>query len=457
MMRLQLWFKILTVPCLVLLSWWGTPKLMMNFAGYATRVPAQGPIVLTGASYWVLDNGVKVYHLPVHSIPMLDVEILFEAGSIHDNNAPGLAFLTNALLKEGTTVHEATAFSEALENVGGQIAVQTQPDAASIHLRTLVSLEQRDKATDLLAEMLSQPAFRKTDLARLQNQLLVRLSQDTEQPGKIGKRMLLQSVFGSHSYGSWLYGTPESIKAISVKDLQDFYHQFYNTHTMTIAIVGDITKSEANDLAVKFSRDISNRKFTSTGGVLGPEPISPKVEHIHFPSQQTFITLGALGVPIGHPDYAALAVGHHILAGSGMSSVLFETVRNQKGLTYDMRGNLMPFRWSGFLSFETHSRVAVSETALETIQELLKNFAEQGPTAEQLEIAKQNLKGGFPLKFMDNQTLSRSLAYLGFYGLPLDYNDRLLESFLQVTPESIQKAWSIHFSPEKYSIVVVGP
>ena len=72
-------------------------------------------------------------------------------------------------------------------------------------------------------------------------------------------------------------------------------------------------------------------------------------------------------------------------------------------------------------------------------------------------MAKENLKGSFPLQFMNNGTLSRGLASLGFYDLPLDYNDRLLESFLQVTPESIQKAWNTHFSPEQFSVVVVGP
>ena len=453
--RPRLLLQILVVPFLILGCLWGFSNLSEKWNTPKPSIVAYKN-GLSNASSWVLENGAKVLYLPVRSLPMLDVEILLDAGGLHDGEYPGLAFVTNALLREGPEKYDAIAFSEALENAGGQLSVSTRADMVSIHLRTLTDGPQKEQTIALLTEMLRQPAFRSGDFARLKNQLAVGFAQDEEQPGAIGGKKIIQAIFGNQVYGSVIYGTPDSIQAISLEAVRAFYDRFYNTHNhMTIAIVGDVTEVEAKALAQAITSSVSSKAFSPESFEI--HRLAPQVVHIPFPSQQSYITLGTMGVPIGHPDYPALAVGYHILVGGGMHSILFDIVRNQKGLTYDMHGSLSDLRWGGALMFDTHSRAAVAKTALETIQEVLRDFAQKGPTEEQLVMAKENLKGSFPLQFMNNGTLSRGLASLGFYDLPLDYNDRLLESFLQVTPESIQKAWNTHFSPEQFSVVVVGP
>lgn len=445
MIQSRLLLKIIMVPLLVLIGCW------LFLKPQATMLSEREG--LSKASTWVLDNGATVYYLPEPSLPMVDVEISIDAGSVHDGVHPGLALLTNALLKQGTHMHDTNAFIEALEDSGGQLGVSIQQDFAILHLRTLSDQGPRQKTVALLSEALAQPLFKEVDLVRMKNQLSVAFSQEQENPGKIGKKALIRSIFADQSYGSWPDAT--SIQAISLEDIEAFYHQFYNTQRMVIAIVGDLTRKEAHALAIEVTKEMPS--LTQASASIEIKRLEPQVQHITFPSQQAYVTLGMQGVPIGHPDYPALCVGHHILVGSGMSSLLFESVRNQKGLSYDMRGSLMAFKTTGLLTFETHSRAAVAKTALETIQSVIQSFSEKGPTAEQLQMAKENLSGGFSLQFMDNKSISKSLAYLGFYGLPLDYYDHLLSDFSKVTSDAVQKAWETHFSPEKLSIVVVGP
>ncbi|MEK8016358.1 MAG: insulinase family protein, partial [Candidatus Parabeggiatoa sp.] len=150
--------------------------------------------------HWQTDNGTRVYFVPAPDLPMVDIEIVFDAGSARDGEQSGLAMLTNDLLSEGAAGHSADQIAEHFDNLGAKLGNSVGNDMANVSLRTLSEAELLQPAVKMLALLLAKPDFEATAFERIKQQTLIGLKYQEQQPSSLAKKAFYQNVFGKHPY-----------------------------------------------------------------------------------------------------------------------------------------------------------------------------------------------------------------------------------------------------------------
>ena len=172
---------------------------------------------------WVTDNGVQVYHVYQSELPMVDIELIFDAGSARDGKLYGLAHLVTGLLADGAGGMDADQISTAFDSIGAEYYTDTSRDTTSIRLRTLT--EQLQKSTDLLATVVSEPDFVKQMLKQTKTRTLTAIRKQAQEPGAVASIALYQALYGDHPYAHPRIGVEETVSAITRTDVQAFYQK----------------------------------------------------------------------------------------------------------------------------------------------------------------------------------------------------------------------------------------
>lgn len=404
---------------------------------------------------WETPSGAEVLFVPAPELPMVDVRILFAAGSAYDGTRPGLASLTASMLTEGAGELDADAIAERIESVGAELSTGASRDTGVAQLRSLTEPEALEVAVDTLKTVLSEPTFDAEEFERVRQNRLIGLRLAEQDPGDVGQKAVYRSIFGDHPYASDPSGTTESVAAIGVEDLRRFHRRFYGASNATVAIVGALERAQAEALAARITADLPN------AGPAPPLPPVPRLDQsptrqVAFPSSQTHIYAGQPGLRRGDPDYFPLYLGNHILGGSGLVSLLMEKVREDRGLSYSVYSYFLPLARKGPFLMGLQTQNAQADEAKTVMLETLARFIERGPTDEELEAAVKNITGGFPLRLAGNSKIVRYLSVIGFYDLPLDYLERFPERVQAVTPEQIRDAFRRRIDPSQLALVMVG-
>lgn len=410
-----------------------------------------GPQIQT----WQTGNGARVLFVAAPELPMVDVRVVFDAGSAHDGQQPGLAAFTAAMLTEGARDWNADTIAERMENVGAHLGATADRDMAAVAIRSLTQEPALGTALDTLAGVLAAPSFPPADLERARENALIGLRQDQEQPAKVGQKALFRQVFGSHPYAADPAGTEASLRALTRADLQGFHQRYYTGANAVVAIVGALDRPAAAALAERIVGGLPAGERAQTLPAV-QELTQEAVERIAFPSSQTHVLAGQPGMARGDPDYFPLYLGNHILGGSGLVSLLMEEVREKRGLSYSTYSYFMPLAKPGPFLIGLQTKNAQADQARAVMIDTLKRFAADGPTEAQLVAAKKNVTGGFPLRIAENGEIIQYLAVIGFYGLPLDYLDRFTDRIQAVSAEQIRDAFARRVHPERLAIVTVG-
>ena len=179
-------------------------------------------------------------------------------------------------------------------------------------------------------------------------------------------------------------------------------------------------------------------------------------QNIAFPTQQKTIIFGQVGMTRQNANYFPLMVGNHILGGLSLTSILFEQIRNQRGLVYSIQSAFVPLQYRGpfFIALQTRSNKATE--ALTLARAVLRDYIEKGPTTSQLSEAKQNLMGSFPLRIATNADIVANVVNIAFYHLPLNYLDTYRNRVSAVTATQIKEAFQQMIHPNNLTVVVVG-
>jgi zinc protease len=386
---------------------------------------------------------------------MVDVNVVFDAGSARDGELSGLASMTASMLTQGAGDWNADEIAARLDNVGANLGAEADRDMATVSLRSLTRQPAMDTAVDTLSTLLGAPSFPDADLERMRQNRLISLRQDEESPRAVGQKALYRNIFGSHPYGADPSGVPETIKAITRDDLIGFHKRHYTGANAVVAIVGALDRPQAESLAERITAGLPKGEPLPALPVV-PDLSSAVTEQISFPSSQTTVMAGQPGMRRGDPDYFVLYVGNHILGGSGLVSLLMEEIREKRGLSYSTYSYFLPLAQPGpfMMGLQTKNDQAVQ--AQEIMLGTLRRFIEAGPTEAELTAAKRNITGGFPLRIASNSDIVGYLAMIGFYKLPLDYLDRFTDRIEAVTAEQIKDAFARRLNPDRLAIVVVG-
>jgi len=405
--------------------------------------------------HWSTGNGARVYFVHAPELPMVDIRVVFDAGSTRDGKLPGLAMLTSGMLEEGAGTLDADAIAERFDSLGANFSASSQRDMASASLRSLTERSLLDPALQTFALLLAKPSFPADALERVRRQMLTGLQSEEQDPGDIAERAFFTALYGKHPYASPPSGTMESVRAIARKDVLAFYQRYYVGRNAVVAIVGAVTRDEAERLAETAVGRLPEGQ-AAPALPAGPDLAEASKLHIDHPSSQTHVLMGEPGLRRGDADYFPLYVGNHILGGSGLVSRISEEVREKRGLSYSAYSYFLPMRAEGPFTLGLQTRNDKADEALEVLRQTLDQFVEKGPTEEELLAAKKNITGGFPLKVDSNSDILGYIAMIGFYSLPLDYLDTFNSRVEAVTSSQIHDAFARRVHPHRMVTVTVG-
>ncbi|MCS3903303.1 zinc protease [Methylohalomonas lacus] len=404
--------------------------------------------------HWQTEHGVDVYFVAADEIPIVDIHVVFDAGSARDGDHAGVAGMALGMLADGADGMSANAISQAFESVGAEYGTSLDRDMASVKLRTLAEEEARTAAVDMLIKVLSEPDFPQSDFEREQQRSLVGLQAKKQKPGSVASDAFYAALYGDHPYAHPTSGTEDSIKALTPADLRAFHEKHYTASNATIAVVGALTRDEVEDLA---NRLVARLPAGESLPALADVPAATSSEErIEFPSSQTHILIGTPVVERKDPDYFPLYVGNHVLGGGGMVTRLFNSIREERGLSYSVYSYFYPLAKSGPFVAGLQTSTAQADAALEVLRNEIRDYIENGPTADELEASKQNITGGFPLRIDSNSSIVSYLAVIGFYDLPLDYLDKFNDRVEAVTREDIVDAFQRRLDVAEFDTIMVG-
>jgi len=405
--------------------------------------------------HWTTPNGARVYFVPAPELPIVDAQLVFDAGSARDGARSGLAQLTNDLLESGTADLSADAVAERLDSVGAALGSGALRDMAWLSLRSLVEPRYLDPAVATVARLLQEPAFTPEALQRERQRMLAALQERAQSPAAIASKAFYEALYGKHPYASPPEGVEDSLKAINRAEVQAFHRRYYVGANAVVAIVGALDRVAAERLATALVGGLPTGE--------APPPLPPplplneaRVIRIPFPSSQSHVFIGQLGMSHTDPDYFSLYLGNHVLGGNGLVSMLAEEVREKQGFAYSVYSAFSPMRQAGPFMVNLQTRTDQTEAAVKLVQATLGEFVAQGPAATDLQMARQNITGGFALRIDSNADLVQTLASIGFYQLPLDYLQTYTARIDALSLEQVRQAFQQHIHPDKLLTVIVG-
>ncbi|HVS27431.1 MAG TPA: pitrilysin family protein [Burkholderiales bacterium] len=406
---------------------------------------------------WQTLTGARVYFVESHELPMLDISIDFAAGSSRDTREKsGLASLTRHLLSLGADGLSEDEIAEKLADVGAQLGGRIDQDRAGMTLRTLSSAHERDQALDVLSRIVQRPEFPDKVLDREKTRMTAMLKEAATKPESIAERAFYSLLYGSHPYALRTSGEVDSLESLKRDDLVQFYRAYYTANDAVVAIIGDVSRETAQEIAEKLTAKLPE--------AAAPPPVLPQVplpaqaqnREIPHPATQSHILIGYPGVKRDDPDYFALFVGNYILGGGGFASRFVEQMRQKRGLVYSVYSYFMPLKQQGPFQIGLQTKKEQADEALKVVRETLRDFIAKGPTEPELKAAKQNLVGGFPLRIDSNKKILEYLSVIGFYRLPLTYLDDFVPRVENVTVAQIKSAFQRRIDPGHMVTVVVG-
>ena len=398
-------------------------------------------------------GGIKAWLVEERSIPFMALELRFRGGASLD--APGKRGAINlmtGLIEEGAGDLDARGFAAAQEALAASYGFDVYDDALSISARFLS--ENRDEAVALLRSALIEPRFDQDAVDRVRGQVLAGLRGDEKDPDEIASLTFDSMAFGNHPYGSSISGTTDSVTALTRDDIVAAHRAVLTRDNLYVGAVGDISAEELGLLLDSLLGDLpqsgapapERAEFGLTGGITV----------VPFDTPQSVAVFGQAGMDRDDEDFFAAFVMNTILGAGGFDSRLMEEVREKRGLTYGVSSYLVPKDYGNLFAGRVASANDRIAEAIEVIKAEWVKIAQEGVTAEELELAQTYLTGAYPLRFDGNANIARIMVGMQMTGLPVDYIATRNDKVRAVTLEDVKRVAARLVDPEGLTFVVVG-
>ncbi len=404
---------------------------------------------------WQTKNGVHVVFYQAKEVPMLDISLAFAAGSAYDGNQYGLSALTSHMINQGNSGKDATAIGQALADTGSQFDTETSRDMVTLNLRTLTSKEAMDQSINTFSKIINHPDFPNEVFEQEKKQQLMAIEQAEESPDEVANIHFFETLYQQHPYAHPVNGTITTVNAINRQQVLNFYKQYYVAGNATLVIVGAIDNSKAHQIAEQLTQELPKGAPATTIEKANQRTKAEDI-HVEFPSTQTVVRLGQIGIDHKNPHYFPLMVGNYILGGGSLVSELAIEVREKRGLTYGISSQFTPMPGNGPFIISLSTKNNQTAEALKITKQTLRQFVNEGPNQEELKSAKQYLTGSFPLSLGTNRAIASVLLRMAFYHLPDDYLNKYVDHINAVTIEDVKQAFKQQVNPDTLLLVTVG-
>ncbi|MGE3520297.1 MAG: M16 family metallopeptidase [Vicinamibacterales bacterium] len=405
-----------------------------------------------------LSNGLPVWIVELHEVPVAQVNLVVLSGSADDPVGKyGVASLATAMLTEGAGTRSALELADAIDFLGATLTTGISSDASSVRLHTPVA--RLSEALALMADVALRPTFPPDELDRQRQQRLTNLLQAKDDPATIAALAFARVLYGrTHRFGTATMGTAETLAAFTPEDLRAFYRTTFRPDNATLIVAGDVAPATLLPELEKSFGGWAAPANPGSSDVRLPTPPQRTRREVYLVDKpnapQSQIRIGTVGVPRSTPDYFPLLVLNTILGGS-FSSRLNLNLREQHGYTYgasssfDMRQEAGPF---------TAGAGVQTDKTKESLQEFFKelNGILQPIPPEELARAKNYVSLRFPGSFETTGDISRRLEEALVYGLPDDYFSNYVQNIAAVTASDVQRVAKRYVQPDRAAIVVVG-
>lgn len=398
-------------------------------------------------------GGITAWLVEDHNIPFTALEIQFRGGTSLDTpDKRGAVNLMTALIEEGADEMDSRAFAEARDALAAKFTFNASGDSVGVSARFLT--ENRDSAIDLLREALVNPRFDQDAVDRVREQVLSILRSNEKDPSKLASRRFNELAFGSHPYGSSGDGTLETVAALTRNDVVAAHKAALARDRVYVSAAGDITAEELGPLLDRLLGDLP-----ATGAPLPGEAsveLPPGVTVIDFPTPQSTVLFGHLGIPRDDPDFFAAFILNEALGGGRFTSRLMSEVREKRGLTYGIGSYLVSFDLADmYLGQFSASNDKVAE-AVAVLRAEWERIAAEGLTDQEVADTKTYLTGSYPLRFDGNSRIAGILVGMQMEGMPIDYAVTRNARIEAVTMDDIRRVAARLYRPEALHFVIVG-
>ena len=402
-----------------------------------------------------LSNGLAVWLVESHEVPLVQINLLLRAGAGDDPSGKfGLASLTAAMLDEGAGSRSALELADAVDFLGASLATTASFDASAVRLN--VPVARLKDALPLMADVVLRPTFPAAELERLRQERLTALVQAKDDPASVAPLAFARTVFGAtHRYGTGIAGSEATLKGFTVQDLKSFHTSMYQPGNSVLLVVGDV---KLDAIVPQLEMQFGSWKGTSPART--PVPQAPQVAQgqitiVDMPgAEQSQIRIGWVGVPRSTPDYFTIEVLNTILGGS-FTSRLNQNLREEHQYSYGASSRFDMRLSAG--AFQAGAGVQTDKTA-EALKEFfneLNGILKPIPD-EELTKAKNYAALSFPSEFETSGDLSSKMEEMVIYNLPDRYFGGYIDNLQKVTAPAVQKVAGTYIQPKRFAVVVVG-
>jgi predicted Zn-dependent peptidase len=403
----------------------------------------------------MLSNGLAVWLVESHEVPLVQINLLLKAGAADDPAGKfGLASLTAAMLDEGAGSRSSLELADAVDFLGASLATTASFDASAVRLN--VPVARLKDALPLMADVVLRPTFPAAELERLRQERLTALVQAKDDPASVAPLAFVRTVFGAtHRYGTGIAGSEATLKGFTVQDLKSFHTSMYQPGNSVLLVVGDV---KLDAIVPQLEMQFGSWKGASPART--PVPQAPQVAQgqitiVDMPgAEQSQIRIGWVGVPRSTPDYFTIEVLNTILGGS-FTSRLNQNLREEHQYSYGASSRFDMRLSAG--AFQAGAGVQTDKTA-EALKEFFNelNGILKPVPEEELTKAKNYAALSFPSEFETSGDLSSKMEEMVIYNLPDRYFGGYIDNLQKVTAPAVQKVAGTYIQPKRFAVVVVG-
>jgi predicted Zn-dependent peptidase len=402
-----------------------------------------------------LPNGLRFYAMPLVGTSAVTTLVMYQVGSRYEtNDIAGISHFLEHLMFKGTKKRPTPRFvSRELDNLGAEYNAFTSKDLTGYYIKS--AAEHFDKGFNVLADMLLHSKFSADGIKRERHVIVEEMRMYRDNPLMHIEDLFEQVAFGKTHLGREIIGSEKTVLGTTRANIVKYWETYYHPRNMAVIVAGAVDPARAwKHVQTQFKHLDSRRRVPYLSCVFHQS--EPQVALHHRGTEQSQLAMGFPAFSYTHPRLTILEVLHGIL-GSGMSSRLFETIREQKGLAYSIRTGITPYEDNGL--FYVRAGLDPKKT-LHAVESILKEFSRvkrELVTTEELRRAKQYLNGQLALELEESDAYAGWIARQALFMPDIESVDQYREKINSVTREQIRDVAREIMNPAKVNLALIGP